>query len=122
MYLNPTMMTSDRFVLNGQLNIDSDATLNVAVTNDVVLALGEKFVLFDFSDSQTMGNNFKDRTNGSTFSLGLNTYEILYNDPDVQPGGSTSFITLTTVPEPSTCALLGVASLALAGQVVRRRR
>ncbi len=122
MYLNPTTMTSDRFVLNGQLNIDSDATLNLGVTNDVVLALGEKFVLFDFSDSQTIGNNFKDRTNGSTFSLGLNTYEILYNDPDVQPGGSTSFITVTTVPEPSTWALLGVACLALAGRVVRRRR
>jgi len=113
MYLNPTTMTSDQFILGGQLNIDSDATLNLGVTNDVVLALGEKFVLFDFSDSQTISNNFKDRTNGSTFSLGLNTYEILYNDPDVQPGGSTSFITVTTVPEPSTWALLGLGGLVL---------
>ncbi len=122
MYLNPTALTSDRFVLNGQLNIDADATLSFGLTNDTVLALGQKFVLFDFSDSQTMGNNFKDRTNGSSFSLGLNTYQILYNDPGVQPGGSTSFITLTTVPEPSTWALLGLGAMALARRALRRKR
>ena len=121
MYLNPTTMTSDQFILGGQLNIDPDATLTVGVTNDTLLALGEKFVLFDFNDSQTMGNHFKDLTNGSTFSLGLNTYEILYNDPDVQPGGSTSFITLTTVPEPSTWALLALGAAATIGRAIRRR-
>jgi|694.fasta_scaffold109663_2 hypothetical protein len=121
MYLNPTTMTSDQFILGGQLNIDPDATLTVGVTNDTLLALGEKFVLFDFNDSQTMGNHFKDLTNGSTFSLGLNTYEILYNDPDVQPGDSTSFITLTTVPEPSTWALLALGAAATIGRAIRRR-
>jgi hypothetical protein len=121
MYLNPTTMTSDQFILGGQLNIDPDATLTVGVTNDTLLALGEKFVLFDFNDSQTMGNHFKDLTNGSTFSLGLNTYEILYNDPDVQPGGSTSFITLTTVPEPSTWALLALGAATTIGRAIRRR-
>jgi hypothetical protein len=121
MYLNPTTMTSDQFILGGELNIDSDATLNVGVIDDMLLALGEKFVLFDFKDSQTMGNHFKDLTDGSTFSLGLNTYEILYNDPDVQPGGSTSFITLTTVPEPSTWALLALGGAAAIGRAMRRR-
>jgi hypothetical protein len=121
MYLNPTAMTSDQFILNGQLNIDSGATLDLGFVNDVALAPGEKFVLFDFNDSQTMGNHFKDLTNGSTFSLGLNTYEILYNDPDVQPGGSTSFITLTTVPEPSTWALLALGGAAAIGRAMRRR-
>ncbi len=79
-------------------------------------------MLFDFSDSQIINTNFKDLTNGASFALGLNTYEILYNDPDVQPGGSTSFITLTTVPEPSTGALLGLSVLALAGAGLGRRR
>jgi hypothetical protein len=115
MYLNPTAMTSDRFIVNGQLNIDSGATLDLGLVNDVALAPGEKFVLFDFSDNQFMGSHFKDLTNGSTFTLGLNMYEILYNDPDFQQG-STSFITLTStsVPEPSTYALLllsGAASI-----------
>ncbi len=121
MYLNPTTKTSDRFVLNGMLNIDADATLSLGLTNDVSLALGEKFVLFDFSDSQVINTNFKDLANGSTFNLGLNTYQILYNDPDVQPGGSTSFITITTVPEPAICALLGLSAVTLAGRMIRRR-
>ncbi len=41
MYLNPTAKTSDRFILDGRLNISADATLSFVVTNDTVLALAK---------------------------------------------------------------------------------
>jgi hypothetical protein len=122
MYLDPTAKTSDRFILEGQLNIGSAATLTLGVVNDTLLQPGEKFVLFDFNDDQTLVDHFGSLPNGSTFNLGKNVYEILYNDPDVE-SGSTSFITLTTVtvPEPSSWALLGLGTATIVAYTVRRR-
>ena len=107
----------------GRLNIDSLATLTLGVVNDTVLQPGEKFVLFDFNDGQTMVDHFSGLPDGSTLNLGKNVYEILYNDPDVKLG-STSFITLTSVvvPEPSTWTLLGLGAAATLVHRVRRRK
>ncbi len=122
MALNPTGLTADRLVVSHQLTLESRVVLSLSTVNDTVLALGTKFVLVDYPSWQAFfpSTHFNGLLDRAAFALGMNTYQINYNDPDVQPGES-HFITVTTVPEPEALALLGLGAIALAGCALRRR-
>ena len=124
MSLDPTGLTSDQIICGGELYFSPTADLSLQLVNDTALAEGIKFALFDYRGTQSpLGNNnhFFGYANGTVFNLGANTYEINYRDGDYLPG-STSFITLTTVPEPSAAAILfgGALLLGLARRNGRR--
>jgi hypothetical protein len=125
MALDATALTSDTILIdNGahEFTINTSATLNLSVVNDTVLALGTKFLLINYPDWQVaMGAHFSGLVDGAIFALGLNTYQINYNDEDYRPAEGSTFITVTTVPEPSTWALIGLGSFAFAGRALRRR-
>jgi len=113
MALNPTGLTADRLVVSQQLDLESRVALSLSVVSDTALALGTKFLLVDYPSWQAFPTgHFNGLPDGTAFALGLNTYQINYNDPDVQPG-QTHFITVTTVPEPGALALLGLGGLVL---------
>jgi hypothetical protein len=124
MSLDPLGLTSDQIICGGALYFSPTANLSLQLVNDTALAEGIKFALFDYRGTQSpLGNNnhFFGYANGTVFNLGANTYEINYRDGDYLPG-STSFITLTTVPEPSAAAILfgGALLLGLARRNGRR--
>ncbi|MCX6970854.1 MAG: PEP-CTERM sorting domain-containing protein [Verrucomicrobia bacterium] len=125
MTLDPTGLTSDRILIDNsarEFTINNSATLSLNVVNDTALVIGTKFLLINYPDWQVaMGAHFNGLVDGATFALGLNTYQINYNDGDYIPAQGSTFITLTTVPEPGTLALLGLGAIALAGRALRRR-
>lgn len=124
MTLDPTGLTSDQIICGGLLSISPVANLDLQVINDTLLAEGVKFALVDYRGLQgALGSvsHFNGYDQGTIFNLGLNTYEIDYLDGDYL-AGSASFITLTTVPEPSAAAILfgGALLLGLARRQGRR--
>jgi len=125
MTIDATDLTSDEILIDSsrEFTISNNATtLSLNVINDTTIALGTKFLLINYPDWQGgMGPHFRGMTEGSSFSLGLNTYQINYNDGDYRPAEGSTFITLTTVPEPSTYALLGLAALAFGLRSFPRR-
>ena len=125
MTLDVTGLTSDQILIENnsrQFTIDNSATLSLSLVNDSPLVIGTKFLLINYPDWQAaIGTHFSGLVDGTTFALGLNTYQINYNDGDYIPAQGSTFITLTVVPEPSTWALLGFGGLALAGRILRRR-
>ncbi|MCX6877576.1 MAG: hypothetical protein NTW21_27765 [Verrucomicrobia bacterium] len=57
-----------------------------------------QFLLIDYPNWQVnMAAHFSGLTDGSTFTLGLNNYQILYNDAAYRPADGSTFITLTTI-------------------------
>jgi len=126
MTIDATGLTSDTILIDNSAReftiSNNSTTLSLSVVNDTVLALGTKFLLINYPDWQVdMGAHFNGRVDGSTFALGLNTYQINYNDGDYRPAEGSTFITITTVPEPSTWALIGLGGFAFAGRTLRRR-
>jgi len=100
MTLDATGLTSDKILIDNssqEFTIDNSEILNLNIINDRALAFGTKFMLIDYPNSQgAMGTHFNGLIEDATFTLGLNIYQINYNDAVYQPGEST-FITLTTV-------------------------
>ena len=123
MTLDPLGLTSDKIICEGLLSIAPTAELDLQVVNDTALALGTKFALVDYRGLQTpLGdyNHFNGYDQGTVFTLGDNIYQINYRDGDYLVG-SASFITLTTVPEPTAAALFlsGALLLGLARRKAR---
>ncbi|GEM_PF-2072788 len=96
-------------------------TTNLLLTlkNDTVLADGTTFLLVDY-DTLTPGEYFDGFADGSIFTQGLNSYQIRYSDAAYN-ALNPSVITLTVVPEPTTCITLA-AGLACGGCAMFRRR
>jgi hypothetical protein len=126
MYLNPTALTSDQILIDNsarEFTIDNSARLELLLANDAALPVGTKFLLIDYPDWQVeMLAHFQNLPDLSFLRLGLNTYQINYNDGDYRPADGSTFITLTTVavPEPSTFGLFAVGA-GLAWVIQRRR-
>lgn len=82
--------------------------------SNVALAAGTKFTLISYTAAGGWnGGVFTGYADGSTFTLGSNTWTIDYDDTSAGINYSANatnfgdrFVTITTVPEPSTWALL----------------
>lgn len=115
MTLDLLALTSDQLLIDNsarEFTINNSAILSLNIVNDMVLAFGTKFLLINYPDWQGgMGAHFNGLSEGTVFALGLNSYQINYNDADYLPAQGSTFITLTTIPEPTTSALLGLACL-----------
>jgi fibronectin-binding autotransporter adhesin len=100
-------LDSDTLVVSGTLNLLSGSLLNLATINNSAVALNETVTIAQFGSRTGFFSNY---ANGSTFSDGLNIWQINYG---------TNAITLTAVPEPSAFLLVGSVLALAAG---RRRR
>ncbi len=126
-----TSVGSDLVKVTGDLNLAGTVGLSlsdIAIT-DVAFTVGDVFSLINYTGTWngglfTLGGN--ELADEETFSFGLNTWKISYNDTEgglnfigEYAGGSDSFVNIAVIPEPNVAALLGgLGALAL----LRRRR
>lgn len=131
--LNTTTTTAD-------LLFASDATVALTLTpgvptltltdlgGNVALADGTKFTLISYTAAGGWNNGiFSGYANGSSFTLGANTWQINYADLSAGSNFNSDavlfgdrFVTITVVPEPSTWLLLACGLTFVT--VMRRRR
>ncbi|NWK55917.1 PEP-CTERM sorting domain-containing protein [Verrucomicrobiaceae bacterium N1E253] len=124
--LRPDLQESQLMITTGNFEISPiGAYLDPVITSsvDTPLADGTKFALIDYMDGDSWGGFFLRDDNssileGDLITEGINTFRLSYQDADYSPGTS-SIITLTVIPEPSTGIL---ASLGLLGGTLLRRR
>lgn len=113
MTMDPTGLTCDRLICSNSIDLNSKPALNLSVVNDQPLSPGTKFCLIDYRDYKGeftilgRSSRFAGYTNLSYFNLGLNTYQIRYDDNTYQPG-SQQFVTLTVVANPD-CRVLNLS-------------
>jgi len=124
---------ADLLVSNGSLSIGSGSILQFTDLANTPAAFpqGTKFTLISYGSNGWDGGLFtysgNELTNLETFSTGLNSWEIRYDDP---VGGSNftsdqlsgTSVTITAVPEPASLALAGLGIAAAALAFVRSRR
>jgi|GEM_PF-2271859 len=101
MTIDATALKSDEIIVDNsarEFTINNSAKLSLNVVNDKTLPIGTKFLLINYPDWQGgMGAHFSGLTDGSALTLGLNNYQILYNDEAYRPADGSTFITLTTI-------------------------
>jgi len=109
------------------LTLSGTVTLSLSdLGSGGALAMGTKLTLISYNTSWNNGI-FTGLADDSTFTFAGNQWVINYNDTSAGSNFNsdavafgTSFVTITVVPEPSTCALIGLACLG--GVLATRRR
>jgi fibronectin-binding autotransporter adhesin len=105
----------------GALTIDPSTLLSISDAGSTKLPYGTKFTLISYSGSwvQPAGhpqpNHFAGLPNGSSFTLGMNQWNIRYDDPngDSNFGGGSfaNHVTITAVPEASMFIVVGLGGI-----------
>lgn len=127
--LNTSVLNGDFARVDGNLTIDAAALLTLTDLAAGTVAVGEKLTLINYSGTWN-GTSFSGYADGSTFTLGANSWLINYDDitggsnfsAEAFTPGPSGFVTLTAVsaiPEPGTCVILAAAGL---GWLVFRRK
>ena len=115
--LNSASTLADKLVVSNGTTIGNGAQLIVQDSGSALLPQGISFIIIDNAPSTTMSGFFAGLPDGSSFTSGLNTFQIEYD-----AGSGLNDVQLTVVPEPSS-ALLLTAALALGGaRRLRSRR
>ncbi len=121
---------ADLQIISGDLNLTGTVTLTFAdlASSPVAFADGTTFSLFNYSGAWNSGTFTYDGNSiadDSTFTAGLNTWQIDYNAADGGQnfsgeylGGGDSFVNITVIPEPHAAALGALGMLML----LRRRQ
>ncbi|HEY8965992.1 MAG TPA: autotransporter-associated beta strand repeat-containing protein [Candidatus Methylacidiphilales bacterium] len=115
--INSTTLTSDRLNITGALALGNG--VSIWALNDLgssVLTTGTTFVLANAGSGIT--GFFQGYADGSTISIGGNTYQINYGTLSGYANDLTLEVVAAAVPEPSTWLLLaaGCAGVALVGR------
>ncbi len=122
--LDTVSINGDLLKVNGALDINATSTLSLAdLSASTALLAGIKLTLINYSGAWNTGT-FTSFADDATFVLGLNTWQINYNDIT---GGTNfsgeqtlaNFVTITVVPEPTSLTMLGLGAM---GLLKRRRR
>jgi len=126
---------ADLQIVNGNLSIANGGSDVVTLTlSDLAgvptaFADGTTFSLFNYNGTWNSGLfnvGASEIANGDTFTAGLNTWQLNYDETVAGSNFSgehvyLNFVNIVAVPEPATLALLG-AGVAIAGLTVLRRR
>jgi len=126
---------ADLQIVNGNLSIANGGSDVVTLTlSDLAgvptaFADGTTFSLFNYNGTWNSGLfnvGASEIANGDTFTAGLNTWQLNYDETVAGSNFSgehvyVNFVNIVAVPEPATLALLG-AGVAIAGLTVLRRR
>jgi len=130
--LNSLGTAADLLVVDGSVTITDGTVLNFADLNQTPQAFVEDttvFAMINYTGALTGTFNYNGTAlaDGDRFTVGSQMWEIDYNASagglnftgDYQP--SSSFVTVTAVPEPSTYVMLAIAG-GIAAVAARRRR
>ncbi|HEY8966577.1 MAG TPA: PEP-CTERM sorting domain-containing protein, partial [Candidatus Methylacidiphilales bacterium] len=111
---NSTTATADKIVVTGNLVIGAGTLLSGTDLGTGSFAAGTVINLLSYTG--TLTGTFNGYADGSSITVGSNTYTINYGT------AVANEITLTfaAVPEPSTWALLGIGSALLAARFRKR--
>ena len=123
---NSQTVTADLLDINGSLTLNGSVTLSLVDLAEIgqLLANDTKFTLMSYNGSWNNGT-FSGYADDSKFTFAGNQWIINYNDAtggsnySSEQIGSSSFVTMTVVPEPSS---LGLALVAGGFLATRRRR
>ncbi len=105
---------ADQIAVAGTVSIDSAAVFSFTDLGSGTLTQGTSFVIIANDSTDAISGAFANLGQGATFTSGANTYQASYL------GGTGNDLTLTVVPEPGTCALLGLGGMALLWRARRR--
>ena len=120
--IDPTALKNSQLRTASEATITNFADLNLGLVNDRVLPNGTKFVLIDYGSLNGTGgvagaaskyfNGYRD---GSSFVLGLNRYQINYEDSG--DAGYAGAVTLTVIPLVPPVATLSPTPQTISGTV-----
>ena len=89
--LNTRKAKADKVIANG-VTIESGAQFNFVAAANKTLNLGKRFVAISNTAATPISGTFANLSDGSTFTVGPNTFQVSYS------GGDGNDLTLTVVP------------------------
>ncbi|CAN5464238.1 hypothetical protein BH09VER1_BH09VER1_25750 [soil metagenome] len=111
--LNSTASTVDLLNVSGAVSINSSAQISLTDLGSSTLTQGTVFTIIANDSGDLITGTFGNLAQGGTVTVGSNTFQANYL------GGTGNDLTLTVVPEPATCALIGLGGMSLL--LLRRR-
>jgi fibronectin-binding autotransporter adhesin len=114
---------------NGSLLINPGSALNATDAPTVQVPLGTKYTVISYSGAWQAGfhntNVFAGKPQGSSFTVGANSWLIKYNDTPalaVNGGSYANAVTLTAVPEAGAFLIIGLGGVFAIGLVRMGKR
>jgi fibronectin-binding autotransporter adhesin len=114
--LNSNTSTADKIIAAG-VSLASTATISLSDLGSTALALSTSFTVIDNTSGSAISGTFSNVADGSTFTIGLNTFQANY-----EGGDGNDLVFTTVVPEPTTVGMVLLGASLLAGVQRFRRR